>query len=113
MTDNLVTEDALALREATQIANYVWQNHYRKDAPNWQPLPDLRGVISQISNMVTGLTRAADALEPSGDVVERAWNEAIESAAKEAEAWFPANTAAKYTTGGVVQAIRAMKKEVP
>jgi len=44
---------------------------------------------------------------------DNAWNEAIEAAAKEAEAWFPANTGMTYPAGGVVPAIRAMKRAAP
>lgn len=36
-------------------------------------------------------------------------NQALEDAAQEADKWFPANSAAKYPTGGVAAAIRAMK----
>lgn len=54
--------NTIALQEVTQIATYLWRKHYRDDAPDWRPLPDLRGVISQIDNMVTGLTRARAAL---------------------------------------------------
>ena len=54
--------NTIALQEVTQIATYLWRKHYRDDAPDWRPLPDLRGVISQIDNMVTGLTRASAAL---------------------------------------------------
>ena len=35
----------------------------------------------------------------------------LEAAAKVAEEWFPAETAAKYPTGGVIQAIRSIDPE--
>lgn len=48
----------LALFEAKQLAKGLWNKFYKNDSPNWEVLPDLYGVISQISNMVTGLTRS-------------------------------------------------------
>ena len=36
-------------------------------------------------------------------------NQALEEASQEAEKWFPADSAAKYPTGGIAAAIRAMK----
>jgi len=51
--------DELAYREAVALANALWSQWYREDSPNWKPLPDLRGVISQIDNMTTGLSRTA------------------------------------------------------
>ena len=41
--------------------------------------------------------------------VEHARNQSLEEAAQEADKWFPANSAAKYPTGGIAAAIRAMK----
>lgn len=43
--------------EACNLAKAIHAQHYRDDSPNWRVLPDLRGVISQISNMVSGMTR--------------------------------------------------------
>lgn len=40
---------------ARDIAVRMWERHYKDDAPNWQPLDDFMGVLSQISNMLTGL----------------------------------------------------------
>ncbi len=47
----------LAYNEAKQLSIYLHRQHYADSAPNWQPLSDLRGVISQIDNMVVGLVR--------------------------------------------------------
>jgi hypothetical protein len=44
-------------REARDIAIYLHRRHYLVDAPNWEPLDTLEGVLSQISNMVSGLVR--------------------------------------------------------
>lgn len=40
---------------ARDMAVRMWERHYKDDAPNWQPLDDFMGVLSQISNMLTGL----------------------------------------------------------
>lgn len=79
-------EADLALREATALANSLWSQHFRERAPNWKPLPDLRGVISQIDNMTTALKATPETpVEPVGarvctpadDAVARSliWNE--------------------------------------
>ena len=44
--------------------------------------------------------------------VEHARNQALEDAAQEADKWFPVDSAAKYPTGGIAAAIRAMKSQV-
>ncbi|MBS0257235.1 MAG: hypothetical protein JSR13_05905 [Proteobacteria bacterium] len=50
-------ENVVAYNEAKQLAIYLHSQHYAESAPNWQPLSDIRGVISQIDNMVVGLVR--------------------------------------------------------
>ena len=47
-------DDPQALKEATHIAEWLWKNFYRDQAPEWGVLPDLVGVLSQIDNMVAG-----------------------------------------------------------
>jgi hypothetical protein len=43
---------------AERLAAALWEKHYKNDAPHWKPLSgDLIGIISQIDNMTTGLTR--------------------------------------------------------
>lgn len=49
--------DELAYIEACNLAKAIYAQHYREGAEHWRVLPDLRGVISQISNMVAGMTR--------------------------------------------------------
>ena len=44
---------------AKRLATSLWQRYYRGDAPQWEPCEDLMGLLSQIDNMVSGLTRAA------------------------------------------------------
>lgn len=45
----------LAHREAVRLAQVMWRRTYRDAAPNWQPLDDTGGVISQIDNMHAGV----------------------------------------------------------
>ncbi|MEM1155118.1 MAG: hypothetical protein AAGI44_13350, partial [Pseudomonadota bacterium] len=40
---------------ATNLARHMWQTFYRDKSPEWQPLDTLRGVLSQIDNMLAGL----------------------------------------------------------
>jgi hypothetical protein len=46
-----------ALGYATRLAEAIYEKHYRDDAPEWKPLPDLLGLLTQIDNMTAGLTR--------------------------------------------------------
>jgi hypothetical protein len=60
----LVAERDEARRYAEQLAVALAAKHY-PDVPQWNPLTgDLWGLISQIDNMTTGLTRA-DVTEPA------------------------------------------------
>jgi hypothetical protein len=36
---------------ATHLARVLWEKHWKDDAPEWQPLPDLLGVLAQIDNI--------------------------------------------------------------
>ena len=40
---------------AKSLAEYLWEKHYKEDAPEWEPLADLMGVLSQIDNMIAGI----------------------------------------------------------
>ena len=42
---------------AKNLATYLWKTHYKTDAPKWEPCDDLMGVLTQIDNMIVGLTR--------------------------------------------------------
>ena len=44
---------------ARSLAVGMWEHYYKAEAPNWEPLPDLLGLLTQIDNMVAGLPRAA------------------------------------------------------
>ena len=41
---------------AKNLAIYLWETHYKTDVPEWEPCEDLMGVLTQIDNMITGLT---------------------------------------------------------
>lgn len=60
---------ASALAYATRLAAAMHRDHYAEDAPQWEPFPDLMGVLSQIGNMLTGLARK-QASAPGGEVME-------------------------------------------
>lgn len=42
---------------AQRLAAILWEKHWKDDAPEWKPLPDIVGVLTQIDNMVAGLSR--------------------------------------------------------
>lgn len=62
-----VADDTYAY--ARRLAVYLWAKHYAKDAPEWRPCDDLYGVLSQIDNMLTGMTRQQPA--PSAEPVAK------------------------------------------
>ena len=49
---------------ASRLAVAIWEKHYKDTAPQWKPLDYLIGVITQIDNMTSGLTRQAQQAEP-------------------------------------------------
>lgn len=55
--ERLVQPDAYGY--ASRLAVAIWERHYRDAAPQWKPLDDLFGVLTQIDNMTSGLTRLA------------------------------------------------------
>ena len=81
---------AAAYRDALQLATAIWERGYREVAPDWKPLPDLLGVLSQIDNMVAGLLSRAESQAAeqmrlrSENLLMRA---SLEPFAKEAGAW--------------------------
>jgi len=42
---------------ATRLAVAIWEKHWKDQSPDWQPLPDLMGVLTQIDNMTSGMIR--------------------------------------------------------
>ena len=45
---------------AKNLAMYLWQNFYKEDSPDWKPLNNMQGILMQIDNMLTGMTRKQD-----------------------------------------------------
>jgi hypothetical protein len=43
---------------AKQISLYIWAKCYKNESPDWKPLGNLMGVLSQIDNMVYGMNRS-------------------------------------------------------
>jgi len=69
--------EADTYREALSLAKSLWAQHYRETAPDWRPLEDLRGVLSQIDNMTTGLARKGSGWEAGAEAMrEKAANHA-------------------------------------
>lgn len=68
---------AAELNYAQELAASTWRKHYQTDAPEWKVLPDMYGVLSQIDNMLTGLSRAPAQQPAQGEERERfeAWLE--------------------------------------
>ncbi len=52
---------------ATRLAEALHKKHYVQTAPDWKPLPDLYGLLTQIDNMTADLALPA---QPVGPVVE-------------------------------------------
>lgn len=46
--------------EALSLACALYNQHYTEDAPDWAPLDTAAGVITQINNMVAGLSQDND-----------------------------------------------------
>lgn len=51
-----ISKDEDALWYATRLATSIWETHYREISPDWKPLTDLAGVLTQIDNMISGLS---------------------------------------------------------
>jgi hypothetical protein len=49
---------------AKRLAEFIWEKHYKKESPDWTPLPDVLGVLTQIDNMTCGLELAKPEQEP-------------------------------------------------
>ena len=49
---------------ASRLAVAIWEKHYKDIAPQWKPLDDLMGVLTQIDNMTSGLTLLAQQAKP-------------------------------------------------
>ena len=49
-----------ANREVLALIESIWRAEYRRSAPDWQPLPDIVGRISQLDNMYAGVRAQRD-----------------------------------------------------
>lgn len=52
---NTEKELADARAYAHNLAVSIYGQHYTDESPNWRPLPDLMGLLTQIDNMYAGL----------------------------------------------------------
>jgi hypothetical protein len=52
----LTKQEPDAYGYASRLAVAIWEQHYKATAPQWKPLDDLMGVLTQIDNMTAGLT---------------------------------------------------------
>lgn len=50
--------DSQCYSYAKRLAESLWRKHYKETAPAWEACEDLMGVLTQIDNMVCGLTSA-------------------------------------------------------
>src|SRR5688572_18038247 len=50
-------KDDESLGYATRLAVELWKEHWSQESPEWKPLPDLLGVLTQIDNMTARLRR--------------------------------------------------------
>lgn len=57
-----------ALGYAMRLATALWEKHWKGDAPEWKPLPDVLGLLTQIDNMTFGLTRAVSPEPAEGEL---------------------------------------------
>jgi hypothetical protein len=62
--------------------------HY-PEAPQWEPLPDLIGLLTQIDNMTTGLVRAEAHAAELREAWEAGRDAAAEGVASAAAKWWP------------------------
>jgi hypothetical protein len=74
---------ANALCEASRLANSIWRSEYKNDAPNWQPLGTVVGVISQIDNMYAGVREQRNALRQQLAELEQVAKDAVDGRSKE------------------------------
>lgn len=59
----LEAELAKVREYATTLARSMHRQHYTETAPNWQPLDDVLGLLTQIDNMYAGLRNDFAVLE--------------------------------------------------
>jgi hypothetical protein len=55
-----MTKEELIYQESVRIARYMWEKYYKEQSPEWGPLDDTLGVLSQIDNMIAGMDRSSN-----------------------------------------------------
>jgi uncharacterized coiled-coil protein SlyX len=61
--EELESEQSKAMGHALALATTLHRNFYKTQAPNWEPLEDVVGVITQIDNMIIGVADRIEELE--------------------------------------------------
>lgn len=89
-----------------ELARCIWRDNYKNEAPDWEPLTDLAGVLSQIDNMVCGMRRAAP-VQPVA--VPDGWRDAAMETAVQAVVE-RAGESEKIDVINAFDAIRSLKK---
>ena len=60
-----------AMREAVSLAETIHRVHFKYDSPDFQILDTLRGVLSQVDNMVAGISN--DLVKLQGEKLKHGW----------------------------------------
>lgn len=58
--DEARAEISAVKQEVLGVVTSIWKKEYQSEAPHWQPLPDLQGLISQLDNMYAGMRTQRD-----------------------------------------------------
>jgi prefoldin subunit 5 len=61
--EELESEQSKAMGHTLALATTLHRNFYKTQAPNWEPLEDVVGVITQIDNMIIGVADRIEELE--------------------------------------------------
>ena len=117
----LGSELAEARREIQSLIESIWRAEYRREAPQWKPLPDLVGMITQMDNMYAGVREQRD--QARWDKVE-ARDKALDEAADACEAhmkqflddndvrkMWPATQARNDVYAGIIRALKSPKPQ--
>ena len=51
-------QESEAYGYAKRLAEFIWEKHFQKESPNWKPLENTLGVLTQIDNMTCVLEKA-------------------------------------------------------
>lgn len=98
------------LRQATLLAQAIWEKHHKDTAPHWKPAPDLMGLILQIDNMTCRLTSHKPSAPADVAAVRDA---ALEEAAIITSGIYASNHLVCKRIKKAADAIRALKSAAP